>query len=99
LAVATPADQFKAVDDDSRRHGLPEMKFELGEITQNLQQKVGVVEVRHVADVVTASHSDESWPRSENEDRVRAALLGDSFQLVKWVFHGFLRCDHEAPCT
>ncbi len=73
------------------------MKFELGEITQNRQQKVGFVEVRNVADVVTASRSDESWPRSENEDRVRAALRGDSFQLVKWVFHGFVRCDHEGP--
>jgi hypothetical protein len=35
LAVSAPADKFKAVDDDSRRHDLPEMKFELGEITQN----------------------------------------------------------------
>ncbi len=35
LAVAVPADQFKAVNDNRRRHGFPEVKFELGEVTQN----------------------------------------------------------------
>ena len=79
LAVSAPADKFDAINDDSWGHGLPEMKFELGEITQDRQQKVGFVEIRYVADIVAACRSDESGPRGEKEDRVRAALRSDSF--------------------
>ncbi len=79
LAVAAPADQFKAVNDNCRRHGFPEMEFELGEVTQNRQQKFWVVVVSHVTGIVTAWRSNESRPWGKHKDRVCAALRRDSF--------------------
>ncbi len=97
LPAANPADKLNAVQDDSQAEFLPQRKFELCQVGDDLAQKLRILEFSDMRLHVATGHGHIPCHRGDDVQCVFAELSDNPVELLHRELDGSLGRHHQGP--